>query len=140
MTIDLSQLNYIAIIVSVVAGQVIGAAWYSPLLFGKTWMTEVGMTAEQVSSRGSRARAGYMVAILGSLIAAWVMAMLVQLTGAADAVDGIVLGLMIGVGFVATAVGVNYMFESKSMKLLIINAGYPVLSLLVMAVILTLWV
>lgn len=139
MTITLGDLNYIAIAVSAVAAQAIGAAWYSPLLFGKAWMTEVGLSAEQLSGRGRQARIGYLVAVLGSLIAAWVLAMLVQASGATNIVDGIVLALMVGVGFVASAMAVNYVFESKSLRIFLINAGYPVLSVLIMGVILTLW-
>jgi hypothetical protein len=139
MTLDLGELNYIAIIVSVVATQVLGTLWYSNLLFGKTWRAEIGMTAEQWQARSSQARAGYIMAILGSLIAAWVLAMLIQATDAADVIDGIVLGLMVSIGFVATAIAINYVFESKSLKLFLITAGYPVVSLLITGIILTLW-
>jgi len=33
-------LNVIGIIIATIIGMVIGALWYSPLLFGKQWMLE----------------------------------------------------------------------------------------------------
>jgi hypothetical protein len=139
MTIELGDLNFIAIIVSVIVVQAVGAAWYSPVLFSKAWMTEVGLTAEQLQVRGARKATPFIVAILGSLIAAWVLAILVQATGANEPLDGVVLGLMTGGGIVATAIGVNYVFELRSLRIFLINAGYPALSLLIMAIILTIW-
>ncbi|GAB4160087.1 MAG: hypothetical protein Fur003_3760 [Candidatus Dojkabacteria bacterium] len=42
----------------------------------------------------------------------------------ADWSFGLMAGLAAGLGWVALAFGVNYMFEGKSFKLWLINAGY----------------
>lgn len=135
MTIDLGAINYLAVIVSVVAMQIIGTIWYMPFLFGKAWMAAAGVTTEQM--RGNRV--GYLIAILGSLIASWVIAILAGATGASGFADGLALGLLAGIGFVFTAFAVNYVFESKPLKLLLINAGYPVIGLAVAGVIIAIW-
>ena len=38
------QFNYPAILVAALISFVVGGAWYSPLLFAKTWMRKPGST------------------------------------------------------------------------------------------------
>lgn len=42
MTLDLGGLNWLAVIVSAVVYFVIGAAWFTPAVFGKPWMAAIG--------------------------------------------------------------------------------------------------
>ena len=44
-----------------------------------------------------------------------------------------------GVGFIATSQAANYTFESRSLKLYLINTVYPVITLAINGVILALW-
>ena len=50
--LEILDLNAWAILAATVAGMVIGAAWYSPLLFGKAWLTALGKTEEELVSPG----------------------------------------------------------------------------------------
>ena len=43
--LDLSGLNWLAILVATVAAFVLGGLWYGPL-FGKAWMAALGKTEE----------------------------------------------------------------------------------------------
>lgn len=40
----METLNFIAVVASAVSAFIIGGLWYSPLLFGKAWMNEMGLT------------------------------------------------------------------------------------------------
>jgi len=131
MTIDLGAINYPAVIVSVIVMQIIGTLWYMPFVFGKARMAATGVAAEKI--RGGLV--GYQGTILASLIAACVIAILANATGAKGFADGLMLGLLVGIGLVFTAFAGNYVSESKSLKLLLINAGYPVTGLAVTGVI-----
>ena len=42
------NINIWAVLVSAVAFWALGALWYSPVLFGKRWQKEVGMTDEEL--------------------------------------------------------------------------------------------
>ena len=52
-----------------------------------------------------------------------------------DAAFGLVAGLATGLGFVSLALGVNYLFEGKPLKLWLINAGYNTVVFSVMGLI-----
>ncbi len=48
-------------------------------------------------------------------------------------------GLAVGIGFIATAFGASYAMEGRSLKLYLVNAGYPIVALAINGVILALW-
>jgi drug/metabolite transporter (DMT)-like permease len=56
-----------------------------------------------------------------------------------DVVMGAVWGFAAGFGWVATFVGTHYLFERKSFTLFLINAGYSVVALTIMGVIIVLF-
>ena len=49
MPIVEASVNNIAVVAAAAVSMVIGAAWYSPLLFGKLWMKLSGMTEMQLA-------------------------------------------------------------------------------------------
>ena len=42
MTLDLASINWLAVIVSALIYFVLGAVWYSPVLFAKPWQAAIG--------------------------------------------------------------------------------------------------
>ena len=138
-SIDLGSLNYLAIVAGVIINQVMGAAWYSGL--GKPWMAEVGFTQEELEAvRGTpRQWVPYIVAILCALVFTSCLAVLTQLTGADSVGDGLALGLLVAIGFVATSYATTYSFEDRSVRLFLINTGYPVISYAIIGVMLAIW-
>ena len=117
---DLSNVNYIAVIVATFGSFVFGALWYSPILFANSWMEENGFKEEDL-------KGGNMAAIFGStFVAKLTMALALEaLTiGVIGISDMVVQGAIIGFVFVTLSFGVNYMFERKSIKLFLINGTY----------------
>ena len=80
-----------------------------------------------------------MVSIFASVNIVITLAMIVHLTGASNAAGGVLLGLLAGVGFVAATQLPNYMFESRSLKIYVINVGYPVVTFTTIGLLLTVW-
>ena len=135
MDIDLGELNWLAVVVAAVAAYALGAVYYMAL--AKPWMAAANLTREQVQE-GNNA-APYALAALASVIGAVVLAILVQATGAAGAAEGLLVGLVVGI--IVTGVGQipNYAFQSRGLKLYVIDAGYPLLQMLLGGAILGAW-
>ncbi|MFZ6001689.1 MAG: DUF1761 domain-containing protein [Bacteroidota bacterium] len=129
------QLNYLAILVSALSTFVIGGVWYSPAVFGKAWMRENGFKEEDMK-RGNMALIFGGAFVLG-LISAINLAMFMGPEN--DPTMGALWGFLAGAGWVATFVGTHYLFERRSMKLFLINAGYSIVALTIMGVILAAW-
>ena len=137
--IDFGDLNYLAVLVAVVFNQVLGAAWYGAL--SRPWMAETGMTQEDIDAMKGTSRqwVPYVVAIVLAIVFTLGLALLVQGMGADDAGEGLGLGVLAAVGFVLTSHGVNYAFEGRSLKLLAINVGYPLISYALIGLLLAVW-
>ena len=136
------SLNWFAILVAAIATMVVGFLWYSPLLFAKPWMREMGYdpndkakTQEMQKSAGP-AYAGSFVA---SLISAFTVALILHAIRADSVHDGLITGFHIWLGFVATVQFTGALFAKQSMKLFAINTSYQLVCYLAMGAILTLW-
>jgi Protein of unknown function (DUF1761) len=55
-----------------------------------------------------------------------------------DAMTGVSAGFMAGLFWVASAMGITYLFERKTIRLFMINAGYHVITFTIMGLILRL--
>ena len=131
---DLGSINYLAVVVAALISFLIGGLWYSPVLFGKAWMQELGFTDDDTK--------GNMGMIFGttfvlSLIIAFNLAAF--LGPEADFAWGLTAGALAGIGWVATALGILYLFERRSMRLFLINAGYHAVTFTLMGGLLGLW-
>lgn len=127
MNIDLVEINYLAVVVGVIVNMAGGALWYGPL-FANPWMAENGFTREGIQEAGG-AWKGYSVAIAAAIVSVFILALLIQLTGADEIAEGLLVGLFAGVGFIAASQASSYTFESRSPRLYLINIGYPVVTL-----------
>lgn len=125
------ELNYLAIALSALSTFLIGGLWYSPALFGKAWMKENGFKEEDMKNANMIKIFG--LAFLLALISAVNLAMFMG--PEKDVTMGAAYGFAAGFGWVATFVGTHYLFERKSFKLFLINAGYSVVALTIMGVI-----
>ena len=46
------QINYLAVLTATLAHYILGALWYSPVLFSKQWITAVGLSESKMESMG----------------------------------------------------------------------------------------
>ncbi len=136
------HLNLLAILVAAIATMIVGFIWYSPVLFAKSWMREMGYDPnDKARAEEMRKSAGpaYMGSMAASLVSAFVLAMLFHEMKVQDLEFGLLIGAHIWLGFVATVQFTAALFTKQSMKLFSINTGYQLVCYLVMAAILTVW-
>lgn len=136
------SLNWLAVLVAAISTMVVGFLWYSPLLFAKPWMREMGYDpndkakTEEMKKSAGPAYAGSMVA---GLLSAFTLALILHGLRAEDLHFGIMASFHIWLGFVATVQFTGALFMKQSMKLFAINTGYQLVCYLVMGTILTVW-
>ena len=136
------SLNWLAVLVAAISTMVVGFLWYSPLLFAKPWMREMGYDpndkakTEEMKKTAGPAYAGSMVA---GLLSAFTLALILHGLRAEDLHFGIMASFHIWLGFVATVQFTGALFMKQSMKLFAINTGYQLVCYLVMGAILTVW-
>ena len=138
LVIEFDGINYLAIVIAILINMGLGALWYSPILFAKPWMAANGFTEESIREAGGATK-GYVVSVIVSVVVAFAIASFAEAAGSDTAIEGLILGLAAGLGFVATTAGVSYVFESRPLKLYLINAGYPVVSFALMGLLIGAW-
>ena len=123
-------LNIIGIIAATFIGMVVGALWYSPLLFGKQWMECIGKTPETLGSA-----TGPMVgSIIASLMSAVSVSLIFSLIGVASISTGSVVGLTLGLLIIFPAMLSDSLFCGWGKRLLIIQSSYRAVSVLLMSI------
>jgi hypothetical protein len=119
--------NWLAIIIAVIANMVIGALWYGTWAFGKSWIKLSGHTMGEGMQIGPL----YGLTALAALVQAITMSWFVSQTGANSGSAGAIIGLYVGLGFVATAMFAEVLFAGRAPRLYAITAGYSVVAAIV---------
>ena len=131
----LGQVNWLAIIVATVGAFLLGGLWYSNKFFGAKWMQEIGLTEE--STDQTHAARTFITTFVLQFIAATALA--VFLGSDSNWLNGLRSGALIGLLWIATAYGITYLFEQRTMRLFLINAGFYVVQFAIMGTILGAW-
>lgn len=119
----MEQINLIGAFIGGVTAFVLGGLWYSPALFGKIWAESCGLSEEQIKT----AKVSDMIlkSLPLSIVAALVFAAF--LGKEIDTMFGTLAGLAAGLFWVSGSLGINYVFEQKTFRLFLVNAGYHTL-------------
>ncbi len=132
---DISTVNWLAILVAGISAFVLGGVWYSPALFGKAWMADNNLSMETIK-KGNKGKI-FGIAFILSLVMAANLAMFLN-EPKTDISWGAIAGFLSGIwvfGFVA----IHGLFEYRSWRLIFINGGYGMVSLILMGAIIGLW-
>jgi hypothetical protein len=124
----------LAVILSAIASMIVGSLWYGPL-FGKQWMSLMGITKKVTPQMKAKARTSYIWMFILSLITASVLWCATTLYNQGTVFCGTFWGILAWVGFVMPTVMGGYLWESKPMKLVLINLGFQLVNLAIMGTI-----
>jgi hypothetical protein len=137
---DMSNINFFAVLVATLSTFVVGWLWYGPL-FGKAWMKTTGLTEEQLQ-QGNMAKI-FGLAFIFEFIMAFNLAMFFY--GSAEgaemmtAATGAFYGFLTGFGWIFFAIAVSGLFEQRSWKYVLVNGGYWAVAFTLMGLILGAW-
>lgn len=131
-------INYWAVLVAAVFTMALGFLWYGPV-FGKKWAHLAGLNMENMKMNPWN----MLIIAVGTLIMAFVLDHALIFASTYMQVSGVAAGLEVGfanwIGFIAPVTVGVVLWEGKSWKLWLINAGYYLVALCGMGIILALW-
>lgn len=132
------RINYLAVIVAAVAFFVVGGLWYSPLLFGKQYMTLRSINSDAVTNTSMPI--GQIVSeFVRGLVVAYVLARLLGLLGVATWLSAAQLGLWLWIGFPVMILMSSVIHENVPWQLAAIHSGDWFIKIMVMTVLLGVW-
>lgn len=132
------KVNYLAVVVAAFVAFVVGAVWYSPLLFGNAYLELRGIAPTSTGNMRPPT-----MELLGEfvryLIVAFVLACFVMRLGIANWKSALQLGICVWVGFQATLMLGAVLHEKMPLMLYAIHAGDALVKTLIMAMIIGVW-
>ena len=132
---DMSLVNWPAVIVAALSGFAVGGIWYAPPLFGNAWMADSKLTTEEIQ-KGNKAKIFGFTALFSLIMAANLAMFLAD--AKTDVTWGATAGFLAGI-WTFCAIAIHSLFELRSWRYIFINGGYSVVSLTIMGAIIGLW-
>jgi hypothetical protein len=135
-----ANVNILAVLVAALLTFVLGAFWYSPVLFAKQWMAAQGYTPEKLAAMKQRGvTRAYVVSALCYVVMAYVVSLLASYTNSTTLAQGLWLGFLSWLGFAATIGLTANVFSEKPIAAWVIDAGYQLAYLVIMGALLSVW-
>lgn len=132
------QVNYLAVLASGVVMMILGYLWYGPL-FGKPWLKLMGISKTSMQGKGSEMAKNYGLMFLSALILSYVFNHVLLAFGANSISQALQGALWTWLGFIATTMFAGVLWTKKPVKLYAIDAGYYLVGLAIVGIVLVLW-
>ena len=132
---DFSTINWLAVVVCVIASMVSGFIWYHPRLFFPAWWSGIGKSGEP----GNPNPLIYVFTLIAAFLQAVFVALMLNTMGITTVAAGALAGFMLWLGFVAPTNLVNKLFAGHGFKVWAIEAGNHLLNFLLFGAILGAW-
>src|SRR5215510_9313562 len=121
----LSNINWLAVLVAGLAYFVLGALWYSKILFAPSWIKLTGVNVADPKMKTGMAQT-MLTSLVLMIVTCIGLAIIIGRVGVTDWMTGLKIGLLAGVCFSATAISISYLYEKRPMGLHLINALYNI--------------
>lgn len=133
-----NHINWLHVLVAAIAYFILGAVWYSPVLFAKKWQGYVNMDMTAPNAKKGMGQLMILSFIL-MLICASGIDILANKMDLHGVISGLKLGFLTGLCFSASAIHIAYLYEKKPLGLHLINALYSVAGNIIAAIIICCW-
>ncbi|HET9203925.1 MAG TPA: DUF1761 domain-containing protein [Acidimicrobiia bacterium] len=131
-----SELNWLAVIVATIAWFAFSAIWYSVPPLSKAWQNA---SKVDMAEDGPPLAVLFIPTLVGYFVTTVVIGLIVEAIGITEVGDGVVLGIVLGIGFGAVSALVTQVYERKGSNYWLINGINAVIAYVIVSVILTVW-
>ncbi len=138
------NINYWTVLIAGVATLVVGGLWYSPILFLKPFIKEMGKTMEAMEATRKTMTMRdqlkmYVPTFALALVSAFVVSALLNSLVITSIGGLITLAISTWAAFSLPVASNNTVFGDDSFKLTLINTGYQLVNILVVTLIIGIW-
>ena len=133
---DMSNINWLAVVACVVVAMISGFIWYHPAVFYKPWWRGIGKEGTETGNPNPMI---YVFTVIAAFVEAVSVAFLLNTMGANTIGTGLGAGFMLWLGLVALTNLVNKLFAGHGFTVWLIEAGNHLVNLMLFGAILALW-
>lgn len=135
--LELAGMNYWAVAAVWLLYVVVGVFWYSPVGFAKQWFSHTGIDIMKMPE--TQATRAIVFVMMSALVQVLTLAVIISSLDITSAINGLIVGLVLWLGFTAaTTVGVT-LYSQRSWKFLWLNSSYFLVVMSVGSVVLSIW-
>jgi Protein of unknown function (DUF1761) len=128
-----------AILLAALLAWLIGALWYSPLLFAKAWVRTHGYSPDKLAAMRSAAARTYTLSFLAFVLMAYVLHIFLAHLGVQGAPRGAAWGFHAWLGFALPIGFTANLYSDKPLLAFWIDTGYQLVYLSAMGAVLGAW-
>ncbi len=132
-------LNHWAVFVSALVAMVLGALWYSPVLFGNLWMKLHGWKEKDLEADNKAMLMSMLYGLLRTWASFYIFAHLFILADYEGVSGGIELALWVWFGFMFLGSLSAVIWERYKLPLLLLNEAYNLVAFVLAGIILGTW-
>ncbi len=132
----LGDLNWLAVLVAAVAYFALGGVWYAERVFGGAYMRGIGFEAPPGWRPGPLL---YVGPLAGAFVASVATALLARATGSDSLGEGLVLGVVVGVGYGLVLAGIVALNQQRPGSVFAVFGTYHLVGLVLVSVIVSTW-
>ncbi len=123
------EIGILSIILGGVAFWILGSLWYSPILFGKMWQKEMGFSDEDL--KGANMPLIFGMSLVFMILMSYALAHFISNSSGIEHtfLNGLCYGAFAGAFFGTATVGINYLYQRKSIRIFLIDGVYITLGL-----------
>ena len=132
---DYFNVNWLAVLLAMIASMALGAAWY--MILSKQWIAATGRTIEQIMAGSGGQATPFIWGAAMQLVMAYFLALLTPIIlGEMSVANGVVVGIHLWVGFILTSMILNHRYQGLRWSLAVIDGGYLLGVLIVQGIVL----
>ena len=133
---DPTTINHLAVFAAAISDFIVGALWYSPLLFFKPWMKANGFNLEDLK-QGNPAII-YSLTFVLALVISYNLAFFLNDPNT-DWLWGMTAGILAGLGWASAGMTIIALFERRKLPYILIHAGYLTIAFALKGLIIGAW-
>lgn len=130
------EVNVLAVVLAALSTMVVGSIWYTPKVFGKSWIKLAKLDEKKMQQAGPYP---IIVTLLVSLVSAFVLAHFAYMSNNifqnSFLQDSLMTAFWVWLGFVASRFITHDAFEIRRKKLTVINISHELVTFMVMGLI-----
>ena len=119
-------INFVPVMAAAVGLWILGALWYSPVLFGRMARSGVPENAKAADKRWALSM---LLTFAANISVSVILLHVILLNGTYGIKGGAKFGFVVGLGLVAAPMLATYIWEKRPLRLFVVNAGYWILAL-----------
>ena len=133
-------INIWSIIVSSIVSFCISSIWYSPIMFGKEWMSLVKISNNDVDAmKSSKIFTSYIIHFVATIVSLSILGFAISAIGVQNATDGAFIGFFAWLGFVAPFGVGDHIWRKSLARLVLIDSISVLITLVVGGAIIAMW-